>query len=39
MNKIVKRNEFKKYKKMIPSKISDVINLSDYVRYKINALY
>ena len=39
MSKMVNRDEFKKYKKMVPSKISDVINLSDYVRNKINTLY
>ena len=33
--KILKKQEFYKYKKKIPSKIDDILKLSDYVRFKI----
>ena len=33
--KILKKREFNKYKKKIPSKIEDILKLSDYVRFKI----
>ncbi|WP_428080189.1 1-deoxy-D-xylulose-5-phosphate reductoisomerase [Candidatus Pelagibacter sp.] len=38
-SKIINKQEFKKYKKMIPSKVSQVVNLSKFVRYKINSIY
>ena len=37
--KILSINEFKKLKKILPTKVSDVINTSDIVRKKINLLY
>ena len=37
--KILNRNEFKKLKKNLPTKVLDVINTSNYVRYKIKSLY
>ena len=38
-NKILKRREFVYYKKVLPSKVSEVVNLSKYVRKRINRLY
>ena len=38
-NKILKRREFVYYKKVLPSKVSEVVNLSNYVRKRINGLY
>ena len=37
LNKILNLNEFKKYKKILPSKISEVISLNKYVRFKIKS--
>ena len=33
--KLLKKHEFLKYKKKMPSKIDDILKLSDYVRFKI----
>ncbi len=37
--KIIKRKEYHKLKKILPRKISDVINISNNVRYKIRSEY
>jgi len=34
--KIIKKNEFKKFKKISPKNITDITNLNDYVRLKID---
>ena len=39
LTKIINRSEFKKLKKILPRKVSDVIYISKYVRYKIKSLY
>ena len=36
--KILNLREFKKYKKISPKKIEDIVKLSDYVRLKINTM-
>ena len=36
--KITNRNEFKKLKKIVPTKVSEVIKINEYVRNKINSL-
>ena len=33
---LLKSKEFSKYKKILPSNVSDVLNLDRYVRLKIN---
>ena len=38
-SKLINKQEFKKYKKMIPSKVSQVVNLSKFVRNKMNSIY
>ena len=35
LTKLLKKQEFLKYKKKMPSKIEDILKLSDYVRFKI----
>ena len=35
--KTLKLNEFTRYKKLKPNKISDIIKLDEYVRLKINS--
>jgi len=34
--KIIKKNEFQKFKKILPKNITDITNLNDYVRLKID---
>ena len=34
--KIIKKNEFQKFKKISPKNITDITNLNDYVRLKID---
>jgi len=36
--KILKRKEFVKYKKIVPTKVSDIIKLSEYVSLKVQSL-
>lgn len=36
--KITNRNEFKKLKKIVPTKVSEVIKINEYVQNKINSL-
>ena len=33
----LQRKEFLKYKKKYPKKVNDILNLSNYVRFKINS--
>ena len=37
--KIVKNKEFRKYKKIKPKNISEIIKLSEYVRLKIRSMH
>ena len=32
----IKKNEFKKYKSITPSKIQQILDLNEYVRFNIN---
>ena len=36
--KFIKKKEFTKYKKIVPTKVCDIINLSKYVSLKIQSL-
>ena len=36
--KIINNKEFRKYKRIIPQKIDDIVELSNYVSLKINSL-
>ena len=38
LTKIINKNEFKKLKKIVPSRVSEVIKLNNYVRLKINSM-
>ena len=35
--KFIKQKKFNKYKKISPKKLNDIIKLSDYVRFQIEA--
>ena len=36
--KILKKKEFVKYKKVAPTKVSDIVELSEYVSLKVQSL-